>query len=421
MDTTALRSIDGAFAHALYDAVIRRWLTLTFILNRYARQPMDRMEPAMQAVLLAGAAQLMLMDRVPAHGAINQAVEWAKRSIRPGSAGLVNAVLRRVAALRGDAAARRDRWTNLRDEIPASDGSARVLTEAVLPEPAMERASAATGLPMPVLASWIAAMGPEAAVGAALHTVGAAPVILNVAHARAPLGPAARVTPHSMAGAAIWDGDHADLTEMLSVRTDVWVQDPASALAVAGVAGAAPKVAMDLCAGQGTKTRQLAATFPEARVIATDVDDARRATLRRGFEGHARVTVVEPGEVGGDALRGAVDLILLDVPCSNTGVLSRRLEAKYRFEPARQRSMQTVQRSIVEAAVPMLRPRTGMILYSTCSLEREENEAVCEWAVGRFGLTVRSVRRTLPAGGPGHPDSRYHDGSFSAWLVGDSA
>jgi 16S rRNA (cytosine967-C5)-methyltransferase len=93
---------DAALATAIEHAVMRRWLTLARIIESQLTRRWSEVEFRMQAVLLVGAAQLLLMERVPDHAIVHEAVEWAKSNIRPKAGAMVNAVLRKVAGLRGD-------------------------------------------------------------------------------------------------------------------------------------------------------------------------------------------------------------------------------------------------------------------------------------------------------------------------------
>ncbi len=415
LDTGSLSALDAAFAHAVYSAAVRRWLTLACVLGHCLRPRFADLEPRLQAVLLAGSAQLLLLDRVPAHAAINHAVEWAKQRVRPGAGAMANAVLRKLAALQGPNPPRRERWTGRRDEIPLADGSALAFTRDVLPEPELPRLAAATSTPVPLLGAWSRDVAPTEVQRLALHGLAEPPIILNTAHASVPLPPTS-LRPHEAPGHHVFTGSFTELTSLLSARSDVWVQDPASALAVAGVADLRPALVLDLCAGQGTKTRQLAAVFPEAKIVATDVDAARLATLRDVFKGHPRVLAVEPGEIR--EFKGRADLVLLDVPCSNTGVLARRPEAKYRYSPEHTSSLVALQQGILADALPCLSRESGTsaILYSTCSLEADENEAQTGWVKAHHGLRPGRENRRAPGGGPGQDPEHYTDGSYSVVL-----
>ncbi len=426
--TPALAGRDAALAHAIVDAVIRRWLTLAWLVSQRCQQPLDALEPPLRGALLAGAAQLAFLDRVPAHAAINHAVEWAKRRIRPGAGAMVNAILRRVAdavranhpsPLEGDSptTTRPIYQPEALHHLPLADGTALVLNGLQLPADGLPRTEITTSHPRDLLKAWAARFGQPEAARLALHGIGQPPVILNIGEgAYLPLPPGA-LTPHTRPGFSVFTGDHDALVTLLNDRDDLWVQDPASAEAVATATTIRPepRLILDLCAGMGTKTRQLARLLPGSRILATDRDERRLEVLRTSFRGHPRVGIIDPGNLLLEHA-GTADLILLDVPCSNTGVLARRPEARYRFSADALEALAAVQRQIIADAIPLLAPR-GSILYSTCSLEHAENAGMAQWAVKwhRFGISAE--RQTLPAGGPGLPAAAYTDGSFSVLLT----
>jgi len=419
-DTSLLDARDGALAHAMYDAVMRRWLTLSAVLESVGGRPVAKLEPVVQAALLGGAAQLVLLDRIPDHAALDETVEWVKRAGRPKAAGMVNAILRGLIRARGD---RRDAWNGGRDEIPMPDGTAIGFTEPVLPNGALERISAAASVPTEVLTRWAGAFGVDRAKELAMHALTQPPAVVHVAYAETPLDDEPGLAPHRSDRHRLFAGEDGTLGELLERRRDLWVQDEASGepirLAGGMRPGFEPAYIVDLCAGQGTKTRQLAAEFPGAQILATDVDEVRLKTLRRAFRAHERVTVL-PHEEALIEARGRADLVLLDVPCSNTGVLPRRVEARYRAGESQLARMSQIQRQIVGDATDLLGPE-GCILYATCSLEREENEEVAAWARAKHGLRIASEHRTWPLGRPGEPPSAYRDGSYGVVLTRGAA
>lgn len=411
VDTDGLGDRDAGLARAIEDAVVRRWVTLAWVIERLGGHGLDTLEPKMRAVLLAGSAQLLLLDRVPDHAAIDEGVEWGKRHIRPKAGGMINAVLRKVAGVRGE---RRERWTGARDELAMPDGGALGLTGLELPGDPRAALAIATGVPERLIDKW----GADAR-RRALHTLVRAPIVLNVAHASSALGgpggfEAGDLAPHRSPDHRVYAGPHDRLVRALAARRDVWAQDAASSEAAVSVADLRPRVVIDVCAGRGTKTRQLAALFPEARVVASEVDADRLDELRRVFEGDLRVEVMPAGALRRHA-GGAGELVVLDVPCSNTGVLARRAEAKHRVDRALLERLTGVQRQIIADAIPLL-AAGGSILYSTCSLEHEENEGQAAWACEWHGLRRERERRAEPAGLPGEPASAYQDGSYSVLL-----
>ncbi|USN98710.1 MAG: hypothetical protein H6810_11175 [Phycisphaeraceae bacterium] len=411
LETGGLDTRDAALAHAIHDAAIRRWWTLQAVLTPLLSKPFLELETKLRAALLGGSAQLILLDRLPPHAVIDETVEWAKRAIRPGAGGLVNAVLRRVAGLVGAEHTYRGKWGGGLDEIPLPDGRALVLAEAVLPAAPLDLLSAATSVPRPLLAAWADEHGKDRARSLALHTLAPAPVIFNAKHATAPVP---GTEAHGQSDILLYTGDSHKLGELLSSRDDVWVQDPASGMALGIAADLSPRVIVDACAGRGTKTRQLSAMFPDAEIIATDTDAPRFVTLGRVFERRDNVRVVPADRLLEECL-GRADLVLLDVPCSNTGVLARRPEAKYRFGPRQTERLTDTQRQIVADSVRLL-ARDGAILYSTCSLQHEENRDIAAWAGRWHGFKPEREQATLPDGEPGTPPSAYRDGGYAVLL-----
>lgn len=401
-------------ATAIYEAVVRRWLTLSAVLEHALGRPMGAIEPALRAVLLAGAAQLLLMDRIPDHAAVDESVELAKRLVRPKAAGLANAGLRKVAALRAGVEPAGAALLG-RDRIPLADGRVLRLHGPALPEAEAELLAAATSHPVSLIRRWASRWPADRVRALALHSLAQPPTVLNTAHARHPLP--ASLAPHRAPGHHVFTGAHADLLSLVAPGSGVWVQDAASSRAVASVSSLRPSLIVDLCAGQGTKTRQLAATFPDARIIATDADPVRLRTLESVFAGSEQVEVAPLRDLV-LRLAGQVDLVLLDVPCSNTGVLARRPEAKYRCGPEQLERLAAIQKQIIADTLPLLRtsPR-GRILYSTCSLEDEENGEQVRWAARWHRFRIQQEEQTLPEGEPGGDPAAYRDGSYSALLA----
>lgn len=414
--TQGLNDRDAAFAHAIYDAAMRRMLTISAIVSPFLRDPFAELEPRAKGVLLAGAAQLLFLDRVPAHAVLNESVEWAKRVIRPGMGAMVNAVLRRVAELREGARVDQRPWTGSGSDLPRSDGTVLAMPTRVLIGDEWEVIARATSHPTPLIRRWSRLVGDPKTREIALHSLVEAPVVINARHATLPVQwDGLTFLAHEQAGLFVAEGPHAAVGDFLRARRDVWAQDVSSARAVASVGDLTPKVVVDACAGRGTKTRQLAAMFRHAKVIATDSDRARVAALREATVHLANVEVVEFDALA--KMAGVADLVLLDVPCSNTGVLARRIEAKYRVAgPTGLNDIVPLQRRIVASALPLLSPG-GAILYSTCSIEPEEDEDQVRTLASEHRLSLRREEKHLPQGVPGGVSVRYSDGSYSALLA----
>ncbi len=426
-DISQLDERDGALAFALVDAAMRRWNTIGYLCGSALGRPWRRLEPGIQAALVTSAGAMMFLDRIPPWAAVNEAVNWTKQAITPAAGGLVNACLRRIAevvftppAEVGGLPGRRvnEVYAFGRDEIPLGDGRALRLHAPLLPEDELLRLAIVTSHPSDLLAGWRAAFGIDHARELAMHGIMQPGVTICTRYAKGPID-ASVMTPHRDVGHHVYVGESGKLREALA-RDDVWVQDAASTKAIASVAKLTPSVIVDLCAGQGTKTKQLAMQFPTAKILATDTDVARLGTLRSVHSGNANVRVVDIEAIEREThALGMADLVLLDVPCSNTGVLPRRPEAKYRATTNPSATTGTdqltrlvaIQREILRRGTRLLKPG-GTLLYSTCSIEKAENEEQVAWACAELGLTLVSDERTFPTGVPGESVTRYRDGAF---------
>lgn len=418
-DAAHLPSREGRLAAAIHRQTMQRWLTLRHLLNGLLNKPLDRLEPAMQGVLLTGASQVLFMSRMPMPAVVDASVDLARRMVRPGAAGLANAVLRKVADLVLHVADN-THWSPAADRVPLEDGFI-ALREPVLPLPEDFAAhlAVATSCPQPLVNTLIEQHGLDQATAICLAGIRHPPTIVAVERGFDVTGPEAvelGLRPHAHRGYVLWPQGREGLPGFLAGHPVRRVQDPGSAAPVQATADLKPRIIVDWCAGRGTKTLQLAKLHGEARIIATDIDPDCRAALQQAFKDHQRVSVVEPEALlRGQAPRmplGSVDLLVLDVPCSNTGVLARRPEARYRFSAATLRSLRQVQERIVTESLPLL-AEGGHLLYATCSICQHENRDRVDWMVRRCGLALLREQRRLPEG----HDVGYRDGGYDALLV----
>lgn len=364
----------------------------------------------MRGVLMAGAAALLFLDRQPAHAVVDESVALARILVRPAAAGMVNAVLRRIGAnieeRRGETT-----WSPHPAQLPLERG-VLLLADPVLPDPEADwisHLSVATSHPPLLVRRWLEAYGPEETSNLCLHGLKTPPVILAIDH-RSDGKDDPCIEPHEWGGFGVWRGEPGTLADYLRGDAKVRVQDPTAALPLAeAVDGVA--LVVDYCAGLGTKTHQAICSYPRARVVAHEVDAVRRTRLDARFGGHERVVVTATHAAALAEASGRADLLILDVPCSNTGVLARRPEARYRYCRKSLKSLIGLQRRIGREAMPLLRPG-GHLIYTTCSLDPDENATQAKWLSETLGLRLVSEATTLPGGcGPS-----YHDGGYHACL-----
>jgi len=341
---------DRNLAMALVMGVLRWQIALDQQIRGALARPEVKVAAEVFTALRLGVFQMRYMDKIPAHAAVDESVEMCRECGHEKAAPMVNAVLRRLE----------------REGRPAKASRKIVVTARQL---AVDYAH-----PEWLAARWMKHYGAETAEK------------MLAAGQNEPAGDAAWFA----------DADAERLPQM----------DAASRLVaeMAAAGGAAVKSVLDCCAAPGNKTLVLALRMPEAEIRATDTSAERLSGMQRrikAFEQAARVECVE-----GDASRVTAGVryerILCDVPCSGTGTLGRNPEIRLRLHPQEIGMQARRQREILRATLEQLAP-DGRLVYSTCSMEPEENEQVVESALGRAkGLRVipaEMILRELAAAG----------------------
>lgn len=345
---------DRRWVLELLAGMLRRRAMLDAILVPCVSGGLGRLDPDVLDLLRLGAQQLLGMDRVPAYAAIAQTVELAKGRHGRGAAGLVNAVLRRVDRERGTLA-------------PA------------MPDDPVEALALAHSHPRWLVARWVARWGAEDAAALLRCHDAPAPVIVRP-FGTSREGLVAMLEAEGVTGStaplvadSVQLGAGAPLTELAAFRQGrFFVQDPAATCVTRYAAVPAGSVLLDACAAPGGKALELSRT---ARyVVAADRQPSRLARLRGNI---ARVGATNVRVIGADARHPPVrpvDAVLLDAPCSGTGTMRRHPDARWRLKPSDLAVTAAQQREILDAAAAVVRPG-GLLVYATCSLEPEENDA----------------------------------------------
>jgi 16S rRNA (cytosine967-C5)-methyltransferase len=413
-----LSPADRRLATQLAYGVLRRRITLQALVQPFVSRPVENVEPWLWDVLRLGAYQIALLDHIPAHAAVHETVELAALFGRPGAKGFVNGVLRALARLVTD-----DRIAApAAAALPLEGGTYRRLSGPVLPEPGthpVEYAAAAFGLPEWLVARWLERYGTEECHRLGFWFAGPAPLTLRVNVLRSTREDF--LTACAAAGLDAVSGEHPQavrVREHVPVRDlpgygEGWfsVQDE-SAMQVASAAGVEPGMSvLDLCAAPGGKATHLAELIQDrGRVVACDPDRRRLQTVE-ALAGRLGLKCVETRAVSRtleDLPAGPFDAIVADVPCSNTGVLGRRPEARDRLRADDLRELSEIQERLLLAAVDRVRPG-GIVIYSTCSIEPEENGSVVRRVVERRpDLRLESVADAVPG--------RPADGGYRARL-----
>lgn len=372
-----LSSADHGLLTELVMGVLRWRGALDQEISQHVRQPLPKLDIEVLSALRLGAYQLLFLTRIPAHAAINESVELVKRARKTSAAGMVNAVLRKVSSHpvaknptrvgqpRDCVSSSHPRWLIDRWENNYGIQAAQQICEYDQAAPPQS-----VRLVNPVVSE----ITPEKALD--ISGIGMSPGRL--------LARAATV----MAG---------DVTSTPQFREgQLVIQDEASqliALLVAGELMGGAKKILDCCAAPGGKTRILAQENPGSTIVALELHPRRAALLKRLVpEPNVRVIAADARHM---PFRTAFDRILLDAPCSGTGTLARNPEIKWRLKPEDLLRLQTYQIEILQSALRQTAPG-GRLVYSTCSLEPEENEQVIEKALsGSSEYCVLEIRERL--------------------------
>ncbi|MCC7203641.1 MAG: hypothetical protein IT441_01045 [Phycisphaeraceae bacterium] len=416
--TEGLDPRDARLAVAIYRLTVQRWGTLNYLLGKQLQRPPWKLDAPLRGILMTAAAQILFMDRVPAHAVVDDSVELTKKLVRKNAGGLANAALRGL--LRDLEGARPgEPWKPARDRLPLERGS-MLFKKPVLPDPGQKDKylSLATSHPADLIETWRRELGDEAVERVCLAGLRHPPMVIAVeAGFDAGMlgkGEETEAEAHERAGFIVWRGTHEGMLAFLKGHPARRVQDAAASLAVAGIGAISPgpKTILDLCAGRGTKTRQLAGMFPESRILTTDMDEKLEGELREAVKDLSGVTAVKFEAVRRDPGHYAADLVVADVPCSNTAVLARRPEARYRYSAQSQAGLVEAQRSVLTLARALVTGAGGRVLYTTCSLLEEENQGQARWAEQTLGLRIEREHLELPGGS----ELGYQDGSYHAVL-----
>ena len=171
---------------------------------------------------------------------------------------------------------------------------------------------------------------------------------------------------------------------------------------------------LDFCAAPGTKTTHIAELMADkGSITALDVSEDKRLRITENARrmGIGIINVM-PSEAAGGLEIGSFDRVLVDVPCSNTGVLARRPEARWRFDLRSLNQVAADQRTLASMAVMFTRPG-GRLVYSTCSIEQEENQQNVRWLLQKHrNLELIKDELTLPGGAS--DATQWHDGGYYA-------
>ncbi len=360
-----------------------RWLRrLDAVLAAASSRPLARIDPVLLAPLRVGLFQLLYLDRVPAHAAVDEAVAEARRRSHRGGAGFVNAVLRRVAAtppLDAWPVEEDDPLRRLAIETSHPDFLVERWTER-FGEAAVRRLLAANNRRKPLQLLAFRDRGGREALAAALASEGVE------------TGPA-ELSPLAL---TVRRGD--PLASDAFRRGDLYLQDDASQAAALVPPPAAGERVLDAVAAPGGKSFALVAWQPELRPLLADRSLPRLLTTRANLRRLGRPLPLVAADARRGGPGGRFDRVVADLPCSGTGTLRRHPELKWRLTPERIDRLAARGLEILDGLAERVAPG-GRLLAITCSLEAEENERLAERFLARHpSFELAPVHGPLPGG-----------------------
>lgn len=356
---------DRSLAQEITLGVLRRQRQLDYFIERYSRRAPSRLDLSVLIALRMGLYQLRHLTRIPQRAAVNESVNLVKLARVASAAGMVNAVLRNAA--------------RHLDESPADEIS----------DP-LEKLSIQVSHPRWMLERWMKSFGDAETLALAMADNEPPPTAFRVNTLRATVDETLAGLQDSgltsrpsnlVPGAFIVESGAASSLAQAVEHGIIYIQDEASQLVSLLLDPKSDERLLDMCAAPGSKSSHMAALAEEkAWVVACDIHQHRLVTLgatcqKLGIRSIDRVALDATLALPFSESAVPFDCVLIDAPCSGTGTLRRNPEIKWRLAPGDIERLADVQLRLLERATDVLRPG-GRLVYSTCSIEREENEEV---------------------------------------------
>jgi len=326
---------DRSLARQLTYGTVQRTRTLDYVIETVGRRPVRRLDDPVRAALRLGAFQLVFLDGVPRYAAVNESVELVRRARLERAVPFTNAVLRRIA-----------------DEGRASVES--------LPEATWEEAALRHSYPDWVAETWWRDLGAAGAIALMEAQNEAPPTVVRLVR-----GEVEGVADPDVPGA--WHVDHVD--DRMLEEGRVWPQSVGSQLAGLCVGSQAGERVLDLCAAPGGKATMLAGDVVAVEASASRARELEENVARLGAT-NVQVVCADGRELPAE-LTG-FDRAIVDAPCSGLGVLAARPDLRWRSQP-----LPELQLELLRAAAARVRPG-GTVVYSVCTVNRDEAEAVVD-------------------------------------------
>lgn len=374
---------DKRFMKRLAEGCIERKIELDYYLDHFSTVPANKMKPLIRCLMRMGVYQIVYMDSVPSSAACNECVKLAAKRKFTNLKGFVNGVLRKIAANAG--------------ALP-------------LPQEAdvEQYLSVKYSMPLWLIKMWLKVYPKETVVTFLEGMMKVHPVSIRF---RTDLS-----LPEREKYISLWQAEGArvnqskELPYMYTVEGvegvaslpgflegAFTVQDISSALSVEAAGISAGDFCMDICAAPGGKT--MLAAEKAAKVISRDVSEYKVALIAENCDRMRLTDKVElqvwDATVLDEAYVEKADVVLMDVPCSGLGVLGKKRDIKYNVTQESLESLMQLQKQIVDSSWQYVK-KGGTLLYSTCTIHKEENENMSKWICENYPFVIEEERQILP-------------------------
>ena len=392
-----LNEQEKRFIKRLAEGCVERRIELDYILDEYSTVPVKKMKPTIRCLMRMGVYQILYMDSVPDSAACNEAVKLAGKRKFVNLKGFVNGVLRKIAAQK--------------DNIPLPDEDA---------EP-VRALSVQYSMPEWSVELWLEEYGREQTRRLLEQLLAVHPVTIRFAQQVTPQQRQDYIRSWQAAGIKVTQSEYLEYAYYLEGVSGVaalegynegafMVQDVSSMLCVEAAGLKVGDMVMDVCAAPGGKA--LLAAQTAAHVLARDVSEAKlwrtcENVRRMGLEDKVTVQLWDAVSTDTDKIESA-DVVFMDVPCSGLGVMGKKRDIKYNVTPESLESLVALQRRIIQGSWQYVKPG-GVLIYSTCTINRRENEEACSYICENFPFTLEESRQLLP-------QEAHMDGFFYARL-----
>lgn len=374
---------EKAFMKRLFEGTIERRIELDYVINLYSSVQVRKMKPLIRCLMRMSVYQILYMDGIPDSAACNEAVKLAGKRKFTNLKGFVNGVLRNIA--------------KKKENIPYPD-------EEREPVAAL---SVRYSMPEWIITLWLEEYGREITARLLESLSAIHPVTIRFRAGldkEAQLGYIAtmekdgvRVSPSPYLSCA-WQLENIEgIAALPGYDEGVFaVQDVSSMLAVKAAGITEQDTVIDICAAPGGKSMLAAETA--ARVIARDVSEQKVELMQENFD-RVKVENAEAQQwdatVTDESCIESAEVVLMDVPCSGLGVMGKKRDIKYNVTPEGLESIVQLQKAIVRASWQYVKPG-GTLLYSTCTIRREENEELVQWICEEFPFEPVPLEELLP-------------------------